>query len=71
MRYCDVSIAAEVARLDECAICGAPTCCMPGPRNHQGRPAPINGYELGYLIEQADRSMVICFVCLAQVLHAA
>ena len=66
-----MSIGAEVALLKVCTICGAPTCCMPGPRNQQGRPAPINGYELGYLIEQADRAIVICSVCLAQVLHAA
>jgi len=66
-----MAIGAEVALLETCTICGAPTCCMPGPRNQQGRPAPINGYELGYLIEQADRSLVICSVCLAQVLHAA
>ena len=66
-----MNIGAEVALLEVCTICGAPTCCMPGPRNQQGRPAPINGYELGYLIEQADRAIVICSVCLAQVLHAA
>jgi len=66
-----MSIGAEVAYLSECESCNRPTACMPGPRNQRGRPAPINGYELGYEIEQKDRSFVWCEVCLARTLAAA
>lgn len=61
----------DVAFLTTCEACNTPTACMPGPRNSHGRPAPPNGYELGFEIEQAERSFVLCEPCLANVLHAA
>ena len=66
-----MSIGAEVAFLSECESCQRPTACMPGPRNQQARPAPINGYELGWEVEQRDRAFVICEPCLLHVIHAA
>ena len=66
-----MSIGAEVAYLTRCELCKAPTACMPGPRSKQGRPAPPNGFELGYLVELAKRDYPICAACLNSVLNAA
>ena len=61
----------EVALYTTCELCNAPMACVPGPRNLHVRPAAPNGFELGYLVEQRERSYPICQPCLTNVLNIA
>jgi len=58
--------------LTTCELCSAPMAAVRGPFSVSiGRPAPPNGYRLGYIVELAQREYPICKACLDHVLKTA
>lgn len=57
--------------LTTCDLCGNKTAAMPGPRNRRGRPMPPAGFDIGYIVEVADREFPICYPCMSRVLNVA
>ncbi len=57
--------------LTTCELCSTYMAAMPGPMNRLGRPCPPNGYELGYIVELAERNYPICKACLDKTLLVA
>lgn len=57
--------------LTTCDLCNRKTAALPGPRNLRGRPEPPAGFEIGYVVEIADRTFPICAPCVALVLQPA
>lgn len=54
-----------------CELCHQLMAAVRGPSNYRSRPPVPQGYRLGYLVEQADRSFPICAACLANVMNVA
>ncbi len=54
--------------LTRCDICETRMAAVPGPMSRLGRACPPDGYELGYIVEMAQRHYAICRVCLDKTL---
>jgi hypothetical protein len=53
--------------LTTCDLCMRKTAAMPGPRFRRGRPEPPAGFQLGFVVEIADREFPICLECVQSV----
>ncbi|MBA2708577.1 MAG: hypothetical protein H0U59_12305 [Gemmatimonadaceae bacterium] len=54
--------------LTTCELCDTRMAAMPGPMSRIGRACPPDGYELGYIVELAERNCPICRDCLDKTL---
>lgn len=54
-----------------CLHCRSKTMALPGAQDRLSRALPPSGFRLGWVIEKADRSYLICFDCAHKTLVAA
>lgn len=66
-----MTIVDELPVRTECELCHQLMALVRGPSSYRSRPPTPQGYRLGYLVEQADRSYPICAPCLANVMNIA